>query len=287
MESFKEYLIKLGYSMHTVDSYLKRVSIFLRWLDESKKNVEKSTYNTIIKYIEFLKKKNWKVSTINGEILAIRLFFSFLEVKNNPTKGIRLRGAQKSILKDVLTKSELSEIYSNFKVNEESLSQIRDKVIVGLIVFHGLSKMELSKIEIDDIDLKKGTISIRKQTTKNGRILNLNNVQIIDLYEYVRTTRKLLLGSNREDFNHLIISGKGSVDISNLLSRLTKKLMVQNEKIKGLQQIRSSVIANWVTDLNIREAQYRSGHKYVSSTEKYRQQNLHELKENLDEFFPI
>lgn len=39
----------------------------------------------------------------------------------------------------------------------------------------------------------------------------------------------------------------------------------------------ASVITNWLQYYNLREVQYMAGHKYVSSTERYRTDNLEDL----------
>ena len=52
--------------------------------------------------------------------------------------------------------------------------------------------------------------------------------------------------------------------------------------IRNAEHIRQSRIMVWVSTLNIREAQYCIGHKYVSSTESYSQQDISELVEEIN-----
>jgi len=43
---------------------------------------------------------------------------------------------------------------------------------------------------------------------------------------------------------------------------------------------------HWMKDDNIRQAQYKAGHRYVSTTESYRSSDADTLRDEIDEFFP-
>jgi len=53
------------------------------------------------------------------------------------------------------------------------------------------------------------------------------------------------------------------------------------------QQIRASVIVKWVKQYNLRKAQYQAGHRYVSSTEKYLQNEAEGLKQEIEQYHPL
>ncbi|MDF1573072.1 MAG: hypothetical protein P1P82_15795 [Bacteroidales bacterium] len=53
------------------------------------------------------------------------------------------------------------------------------------------------------------------------------------------------------------------------------------------KQIRSSVITHWLKHYNLRQVQYMAGHKYVSSTERYQQNNLDKLQGQLEKYHPL
>jgi integrase/recombinase XerD len=58
-------------------------------------------------------------------------------------------------------------------------------------------------------------------------------------------------------------------------------------KIKNLNQIRASVITKWLKIYNLREVQYRAGHKYISSTESYLQNDMEGLQEEINMYHPL
>src|SRR5690606_29093962 len=68
---------------------------------------------------------------------------------------------------------------------------------------------------------------------------------------------------------------------------IIKRLKSINQKAGNINHLRASVIVNWLKQYNIRKVQYLAGHKYISSTESYKQNNLESLQEAVNEFHPL
>jgi len=49
----------------------------------------------------------------------------------------------------------------------------------------------------------------------------------------------------------------------------------------------ASVIINWLKHYNLREVQYMASHRYVSSTERCRTDNLEDLQKELEKYYPF
>jgi len=58
-------------------------------------------------------------------------------------------------------------------------------------------------------------------------------------------------------------------------------------KLKSLHQIKASVLSCWLKQFNLREVQCKAGHRYVSSTERYQQNNIDDLKNEVRNFHPL
>jgi integrase/recombinase XerD len=158
-------------------------------------------------------------------------------------------------------------------------------------------------LEPGNIKLKSGKIEIPGGKHSNGRTLELEASQIIELQEYLNETRPAILKAIRKtpnwsgrkaenpDFkrleNQLIISVNGSTNIKNSQHHLIKALQQINPKIKSCGQIRQSVIAEWLKYEDVRKVQYKSGHRYVSTTERYQSNNLEDLQEALNIHHPL
>ena len=71
------------------------------------------------------------------------------------------------------------------------------------------------------------------------------------------------------------------------MSRIKKMINRYELRLNKMAQIRASVITNWLQHYNLREVQYMAGHKYVSSTERYRTDNLENLQKELEKYHPL
>ena len=75
--------------------------------------------------------------------------------------------------------------------------------------------------------------------------------------------------------------------LNNALNKLLEQTTKLEPKVKTLQQLRASVITHSIKTLNLREAQHRAVHRYVSSTEAYLINDLEGLAEVVARFHPI
>ena len=85
----------------------------------------------------------------------------------------------------------------------------------------------------------------------------------------------------------LFISSNGSENIKNSLYHLFAALKKRHPEIKNAKQIRMSVITNKLKNNNLREVQYFAGHKYGSSTERYKLNNIEDLKKEIGKYHPL
>jgi site-specific recombinase XerD len=70
-------------------------------------------------------------------------------------------------------------------------------------------------------------------------------------------------------------------------AQLLKHLRRINGAVKNLDQLRASVITYWVKIYDLRKAQYMAGHRYVGSTEAYKQQLLDQLQADVKKFHSL
>ena len=68
---------------------------------------------------------------------------------------------------------------------------------------------------------------------------------------------------------------------------IMKKLKKTNHKVINVNQIRASVIVNWLSQYNLRKVQILAGHKYISTTERYIQEDLKQLQEVINNYHPL
>ena len=77
------------------------------------------------------------------------------------------------------------------------------------------------------------------------------------------------------------------VHLKNTLYKIMSQLRKANSQVKNAQQLRASVIVKWLKQHNLRKVQVMAGHKYVSSTESYLQNDIESLQEKVNQYHPF
>ena len=178
----------------------------------------------------------------------------------------------------------------------------RNRVILGLLIYQGITTEEVAALEPGHLKLKEGKIRVPGNRRRRSRVLELKPFQVLELHEYVNEVRPRILarisdpkpfGRRPDKINmdrirdQLFISVNGSEHIKNSLLHLFRLIRKKHPEIIHAKQIRKSVIVHWLKNHNLRQVQYMAGHRWVSSTERYQLNNLDNLQSKLDKYHPL
>jgi len=296
LNDFETYLRAEGQRLNTLRGNSGLVSLFLDWLAQEQINYLEVGYTDLMAYVNYHKERGNAKNTINGKIQGIKHFYNFLNSDffpfggtkegYNPAEELRIKGIIRRQPHDLLEWEELEELYNNYPTN--SITGKRNKAILGMLIYQGLHNGEVAKIELKDVKLEEAKVYVPSVSRSNSRILKLESVQILQLQKYITQVRPVLLALRNDYSNEkLFISTGGSERLDNSLNRLMKVLKKLNSTLKNPYQIRASVITCWLKKHNIRQVQYMTGHRYISSTEHYRTDNLETLQEQIDLLHPL
>jgi len=272
MEKYQEYLAEKGYGFATKERYIFAVKAFLFWLEKKVKTVQEVDYKLILRFIKSRKEKQQSPRYINAQLRAVRYYYEMLGFENNPFIGILIKGTPKRLAHHLLSEKQLNALYLDKKTS--SKVSFREREILGFLVYQGLKMGEIGRLKINDIDFEKGEVFIQGNQRINSRKLPLKAHQALNLQQY--------LESIQEEKSEFLFGKRKFVYQANAINQRLKK----QHQISSLT-LRSSVICNWLKQFNLREVQYKSGHKYVSSTEKYQKVNQQDLKEAILQFHPF
>jgi integrase/recombinase XerD len=291
MKSFSDYLVQKQFSESTVRIYENGVKAFLAWIMKHHYQEENIRYADLMNYIKHCHRKGKAKQHIRHELLAIRHYFNYLvktgKIKSNPAQGVYVRGIARRLPHDLAEYDELVKLYESYPVKD--VRDQRNKVVLGLLVFQALTIEELETLAADHINLREGKIRIVGTDRTNERVLKLEASQVFELQEYLTKTRSRILYGPKvhepEKITQLIIGMEGGTNLSGEVAWMMRRL--KHPKVRQASQIRASVIAEWTRRHDVRIVQYMSGHKYVSSTERYQATHLEDLKEQLRRYHPL
>lgn len=309
LSDFKTYLLELGNSGNTICQKANYAGYFLKWLDSEYLKPDDTRYNDLLNFIDYCKLEGDSNKLINNKLRSITNYYEYLKKEDpniiNPATNLHLKGIRHKIPSDIIDFKDLENLYNSYKTN--TLREKRNKVILGLLIYQGITTEELHHLEPVHIKLKQGKINIPGNRKRNSRTLELKPFQILELQEYINEVRPTILkqigsptstsfairslgaGRKPNKINHkatekqLFISTNGSERLKASLLHLFKEL----PEAQNAKQIRASVIVNWLKNNNLRQVQYMAGHKYVSSTERYQLDNLEKLQDKLEKHHPL
>lgn len=284
--SFEEYRHKNGYSAKSIRVQNSHVNRLKSWCINQNINLEEINYNQVLQFIDSERQRGILNQSIIREINSIRIYFDYLleigTVKQNIIKRIRIRQSVKKVIPETLTPQQLESIYLDFmnipewehKTRTAKGLHKRNIVLLGLLIYQGLTSGETSKLETNHINLAEGKIYIPSTRKSNSRTLKLQANQILPIKSYI------------EEFNpnpYLFPTKKQS----DMICKIVEQAKKNHPEIIDSRQIRTSVIMNWLKTNNIRQVQYMAGHKSIRSTEQYRSHDLTDLTKQLELFHPL
>jgi len=281
IDKMKQYLQAKNYRKKTIEGYTRVGRIFMEWLKKEGLSLGSLTYPDAMKWVGYRQGKGITSRTINHEILAINHLYTSQE-KVSPIAELRLRGVRHKAVYYQVEYVDLENLYRQY--NESGLSGKRNKVILGMVIYQGLKRVELENMRLEDLDIENGLLRVRETRTINSRIMELVAVQILDLNNYVFEVRPQL---DILESDYLFLSKNNGRKLANTLSYLWKTLHKHYGIKLTVREVRQSLINHWLKSKDLRMVQYLAGHKYVSSTFRYGQRSLEELQEELESVHPL
>ena len=174
-------------SESTIEMYCKHVRLFTEWADKPPRQVSESDIKT---YLSSLFKDRYAVNSIKIKIRALKQFYGFLyrtgQVFMDPARNIQEPHVNRLFPRSVLSNADMNAIRK--AMPETSLVKLRDKAILEVLYSTGLRLSEMAALNIMDIDLVEGMITVRNGKGGKDRqaILNKTAVKLLKKYLNLR-----------------------------------------------------------------------------------------------------
>ena len=303
-DKFKEWLLLKRYSPATAATTIRATEYFRQWAaGENIFELEEISYPDAMMFMQWSSKHGASQKTIGNYLTHVRKFYQFLisegAVKENPVAHIKVQGIKRKVYHDILNTDELQQLYQQYPTTIEYepgkiippqqkniLSRRRNKVILSLLIYQGLRVEEVAAINLQDLQLREGKITVHAQRRTAARIMKLESHQVYELMDYIHETRKEFL-EVKGATSKLFLQWKTKDNFHNITHLMLTHLRTINSRVKNFDQLRASVITAWLKQYDLRKVQYLAGHKYVSSTEEYKANNIDELQDDVTKYHPL
>ena len=309
---FIDYLQEKNFVAGTINRYTKHIDFFLKHADKEDIQITKAD---VLKHLEYLKKhRAHQNSTRSFYLNALHHYFAFLckteQISENPCWWLKIRGTKKKTLYKIYTPEELDTLFDNYYTlfvrgydpfhlpeNQRKyavLGKQRNAVIASILIYQGVTTGEVEKIDLEDVDIKKATITIQGGRKGTKRVLPLQAAQMGLLINYLQNTRPQLSEYHTTESNKLFLSlpplGKKTTaqnELEHIFRPIANQMKSIDKQFLNFKQVRASVITNWLKAQGLRKAQYLAGHRYICCTDRYITNDLSGLIDDINTLHPF
>jgi len=252
---------------------------------------EKAKHKDVLNYLEKQRQNGKQSRTLQAYLSAIKVYYDYLKQSgrrpDHPCKHMRLKDRidPRIHVQDLFSSTELELLLEQSTSNKPNLV-VRDKVILTLLIYQGLTTKNIINLEVKEINLEQATVYIKGAAELTQRTLELHPKQIMLISRYLNEERSVL---NKNHSEKLIITRKGNPETGCAVRWVIAhhRHLFPNKNLSALA-IRQSVIANLLkAGKDIRSVQVFAGHRSPMTTERYQQSGIEELTAAVMKFHPL
>jgi site-specific recombinase XerD len=151
-------------SPETIRTYWSQVSYFLNWCEDEGVHPALATEEDVKDYRAALIGECYARATVASKLNAVRRFYAMAQARgfrsDNPAQGVKAP-------RDLTNRSERVKWLPLVAVQEvldapdiSTTKGRRDRAILALLAVHGLRVAEVGRLEIEDLDVEAGTLTV-------------------------------------------------------------------------------------------------------------------------------
>jgi site-specific recombinase XerD len=180
IESFKLWMRQLRFSDNTIKTYIHQLQLFFGYYS-GKKPEEITPADIEFFNLNFILKNGLSPTFQNQTISALKKFYINQYNRNLDTENI-ICPVKSRTLPKVINKKDLKRFF-------ESIKNVKHRMAFETIYAYGLRRSELLNLKLQDIDTRRGIISIINGKGKKDRSLPISKRWLEKVKPYYRTYR--------------------------------------------------------------------------------------------------
>jgi integrase/recombinase XerD len=279
-----------GFSVNTISAYQNDLGQLVEFMDEDSRldgaEGERLTRDQILRFILFLRRREYAPTTIARKIAAVKSFCHFLEQRGilaeDPTAQIDSPRITK-YLPRAASVSEVERLLA--QLEGDSGTALRDRAMLELLYATGMRVSELVSLNRADVNLEQDVVVCRGKGDKQ-RQLPMGEKAARALKHYLDAGRGQLLGRRQQDALFLNHHGE----------RLTRQgfwlIIKAYARQAGIEKITPHTLRHsFATHLlsngaDLRSVQELLGHSSIATTQVYTQVADSHVRQVYDEAQP-
>ncbi|MFT6180081.1 MAG: integrase/recombinase XerD [Paracoccaceae bacterium] len=285
--AYLEHLTVRAYSPNTIRRRKQTLRRFLWWaIERSLGEVQEITIAHLESYQSWLwryRKPNGKpmaVNTQRGELHIVQDYFRWMVKKRilvaNPASELELPRAQNQLPPEALTVRQIEALMSVPDISD--LLGIRDRAILETLYATAMRRGELCGLHIEDLNLDRLTLHIRKAKGNKERIVPVGTCALIWINRYLEQVRPRLLIETQQ--RGLFLTSLGEPFPPKGLGQHVSKLLRAADIAKGGPHLLRHTCATHLleNEADSRYIQQLLGHSKADTTALYAQVSITQLQ---------
>lgn len=273
-------------SLYNLERYIRD---FIAWADARSvthpEHVSQAVLERYQRHLYYYRKKDGAALSIasrRAKIVPLRSFFKWLtrtgHIPANPASEIDLPKSIRRLPRHVLSVKEVERVMACTDIRQPI--GLRDRAIMEVLYATGMRRMEITHLQISDIDIDQCVVLIREGKGRKDRLIPLGERALYWVQLYLDQSRPQLAWNQQE--HTLFLSREGTSLNESWLSTTVAQYVKRAElgKHGGCHLFRHTMATLMLEGgADIRFIQVMLGHAEMSTTQIYTQVAIRQLQQ--------
>ena len=271
----------------TIENYQRDLKKLCTALQSSSSDIKSIDGLAIRQVLSQLHRNGLAGRTLHRWLSALRTFFNFCVrqqwIANNPANGISAPKSPRSLPKTL----DVDQISRFMEIRGEQPIDYRDRAILELFYSSGLRLNELIGLQLNDIDLKEGSLTTTGKGSKT-RQLPIGRLAIKAMQGWL-PFRSTLIADNNSDTKPLFLSMRGTRISARTVQKRLNTLALKQGLLTDVSphMLRHSFASHMLESSgDLRAVQELLGHSNISTTQIYTHLDFQHLAKIYDQAHP-
>jgi integrase len=218
------------------------------------------------------------LSTLHRNICVLKCHSKWWADENgvsDPLERLEFPKVPKAKPGRIASQSEVDkmlEAIGPYNTDNEDRRNLRDHAILSTFLYTGMRRAELTRLQVEDVDLEAGRITIRPGKNGEGRIVPVHPKLATSLHRYYKRDRM-----HRDDAPEYFLGRKGALHPDTITDIFNRVNALAGTQVTS-HQLRRKLARDWVKGGGADDAlMMLAGWRSVTMPARYRAEQAHEL----------